>query len=133
MKSASSKGLLILVGVAIVAGASYLLLQRSSLISGETSTGAFMGQAFPPILFFDSKAGVDKGCYDLKWSSLNVTSCTSNWRQSVVTNGTEQVCQGTKDTEGVRNISPNVGNITYTITCTGPAGSVARSIKVKNN
>ena len=125
-------GLLVLVGIAMVAGAGYLLFQGTgSLTSEETGAEAYIGQAFPPILFFGYKSGVDKGCYDLKWSSRNVTSCVSNWRPSVVTNGAETVCQGTADVEGVRNISPKLGDTVYTVTCAGPAGTVARSIKVR--
>lgn len=131
MKSISSKGLLAVAVIAVAIGGGYLLV--NNLTSQETSMGAYIGQAFPPILFLDSKAGVDKGCYDLKWSSMNVTSCVSNWRPNIVTNGAETVCQGRADVEGVRRISPTVGDITYTVTCAGPAGTIARSIKIKNN
>ena len=115
--------------IAVVIGAGYFLV--NDLTGQGTNMGAYIGQNFPPILFFDYQAGVDKGCYDLKWSSMNVTSCVSNWRPNIVTNGAETVCQGRADVEGVRNISPTVGDITYTVTCAGPAGTIARSIKVK--
>jgi len=81
-------------------------------------------------LIFDSKASPDKGCYDLKWNSINATGCTSSWRPTIVTNGAERACQGKMDVDGVRVVDPKV-TTTYTITCTGPAGSVTKSIKIK--
>mgnify|MGYP001583310164 CR=1 FL=1 len=131
MKSNSLKGLLLLVGVAVVVGGGYLYLQKSDLINKDANTEAYIGQSFPPILFLDSKAGIDKGCYEIKWSSLNVTSCTSSWKPSIHTSGVEQVCKGKADENGIRQVDPKVGNITYTVNCTGAAGSVGRSIKVK--
>lgn len=122
-----------LVGIAVVMGGGYLYLQKSNLINEETNAGAYVGQTFPPILFFASKASPNQGCYDLSWSSLNVTSCTSSWRPTVITSGAETVCQGKKDVEGVRQISPKVGDIAYTITCAGSEGTVSRSIKIKSN
>ena len=134
MKSASPKVLLVLVIIAVIVGAVYLYINRSSLLnSQETNNGAYIGQSFPPILFLDYKAGIDKGCYEMKWSALNVTSCTSTWRPSIHTNGVEQVCQGKADVEGVRSIGSNVGEMTYSVSCTGVAGSVSRTIKIKNN
>jgi hypothetical protein len=133
MKLVSFKGLLILIVVAIVIAAGYLYLQKSNLLNGDSDTGAYIGQSFPPILFLDYKAGIDKGCYEMKWSSLNVTSCTASWKPTIHTSGIEQVCQGTGDAEGVRQISPNIGNMVYTVSCTGPAGSVSRTINIKNN
>ena len=137
MKSNSNivKGLL-LIALVVVAGVGFLNFQRSGSLTGSGSNAeAFIGQTFPPILFLDSKASVasyDKGCYDLKWSSLNVTSCTSSWRPTLVTNGSEKVCQGKVNVDGVRGVGSNVGEITYSVTCSGAGGSVSRSIKVKN-
>ncbi|MDP3799895.1 MAG: hypothetical protein Q8Q90_00545 [bacterium] len=136
MKSSSNilKGLLLMT-VAVVAGVGYFNFQRSgNLISGESNMGAYVGQTFPPILFFDAKespSSYDKGCYDLKWSSLNVTSCTSSWRPTVATNGGEKVCLGKVGSDGNRIIDPKVVGISYTITCSGSAGSVSRVVKVK--
>ncbi len=131
MKSNSLKGLLLLFGVAVIASAGYLYFQGSGLINKDAGTEAYIGQSFPPILFLDYKASIDKGCYEMKWSSLNVTSCTSSWRPSIPTNGFESVCQGKKNVEGVRNVDSNVGSITYSVSCMGSAGSVTRTIKIK--
>ena len=133
MKSNSFKGLLLLVGVAVVVGGGYVYLLEPGLINKGANTEAYISQSFPPILFLDYKAGIDKGCYEMKWSSLNVTSCTSSWKPSIHTSGVEQVCQGTGDARGVRQISPNIGNLVYTISCTGTAGSVSRTINIKSN
>ncbi|MBI2454097.1 MAG: hypothetical protein HYV54_00775 [Parcubacteria group bacterium] len=135
MKSNSNilKGLL-LIAVAVAAGVGYSVFQKSGgfLTSTEPNAEAYIAQTFPPILFFDSKASPgENGCYDLKWSSLNVTSCVSSWRPTVAVSGGERVCQGKKDTEGTRNINTNIGEISYTITCSGSAGSVSRAIKIK--
>lgn len=132
MKSNVLKGLL-LIAVGVAAGVGYFSFQKSGgLTGGEPSAEAYIAQTFPPILFFDSKErSWEKGCYDLKWSSLNVTSCVSSWRATIPTNGSETVCQGKKDAEGVRSVGSEVGNITYSLTCSGSAGTVSRAIKVK--
>ena len=136
MNSNFLKGLF-LVALGVAVGVGYFMFQGSTLSLNGSGSGAeaFVGQTFPPILFFDSKASpasYDKGCHDLKWSSLNVTSCTTSWRPTVTVSGAEKVCQGKVDTEGVRSVGSNIGEVAYTITCSGSAGSVSRTIKVKN-
>ena len=132
-QSSTMMNVLLLAGVAAAASFSYLTFQGSrDLASQEPSSAeAYVGNVFPPVLVFTSKPAPDKGCYDLKWSTINSTSCKASWNPTIVTNGSETVCRGKVDMNGVRQDVSPVGNITYAITCTGPAGTVSKSINVK--
>ncbi len=132
MKSNSNvlTGLLI-VAVAVAGGVGYLSLQKSgALTNGESNAEASISQTFPPMLFLDSKVSTQQGCYDLRWSSVNVTSCTASWRPTIANSGTERVCLG-KISDGARIVGPKIGEITQTITCSGPTGDVSRTVKMK--
>ena len=84
-----------------------------------TPTKAPTPTPIPPTLTFSagSTTLVYNGSTTLTWNSSNTTSCTAS-----------NAWTGTKSTSGSQSTGQLTSGRTYTLTCTGPGGSISRSV-----
>jgi hypothetical protein len=87
--------------------------------TSKSATVTVSDTTSPTLMFIASPAGISPGqTSQLIWTATNATSCLASGGWS-----------GTKPLSSVQNVSPNTTTV-YTLTCTGPGGSVTQSVTV---